>query len=236
MPYKYELRVLDTLNDVCLAASKIFCRIVNKDEITTFIVPGGNTPIFFYQHLSKKLDYWDNINLILSDERIIDENNSASNAGMIKKNLIDLIDNKSKPYFVPIVKNYRLDQSKQLLHSLNKNTLPLMPPKAAFLGIGNDGHTASLFPGLMNENDGSGPFFLIKRVQDSYYRVSISQKILSQIPLIVFLIAGKKKKNILNKVLNHDQDNNLLPVSKIIANAKDKVIILCDREANPINQ
>ena len=106
-----------------------------------------------------------------------------------------------------------------------------MPPKAAFLGIGDDGHTASLFPGLIADNNHSTPFILANRKHDPYQRISISLKILSRIPLLVFLVTGKEKKYILKRIIDNSNNINLLPVQHIIRNAQDRVIILCDQAA-----
>ena len=194
MSPELDLRVFSSLDDICHAAVDIFSGLVNKNGTNTFIVPGGSTPILFYQYLAKRLDSWEDINLILSDERIVNENNPESNSGMIKRNFLNLIDKKiQQPNFVPIMNGFIPEQSEEIVHLLNTITKPLMPPKAAFLGIGDDGHTASLFPGLIADNNHSTPFILVNRKHDPYQRISISLKILSRIPLLVFLVTGKEK-------------------------------------------
>ena len=232
MSPKIEVRVCNSLEDICYAAVDIFSDLVKKIRTNTFIVPGGKTPILFYQYLAKRLDNWNNINLLLSDERIVNENNPESNSGMIKRNFLNLIDKKiQQPNFVPIMNGFIPEQSEEIVHLLNTITKPLMPPKAAFLGIGDDGHTASLFPGLIADNNHSTPFILVNRKHDPYQRISISLKILSRIPLLVFLVTGKEKKYILKRIIDNSNNINLLPVQHIIRNAQDRVIILCDRAA-----
>ena len=230
MSPELDLRVFSSLDDICHAAVDIFSGLVNKNGTNTFIVPGGSTPILFYQYLSKRLDSWEDINLILSDERIVNENTPESNSGMIKNNFLNLINKRiQKPYFVPIMNGFVPGQSKEIINSLNSIYNTLMPPKAAFLGIGTDGHTASIFSGYNDSNH--QPFILVNRPNDQYQRVSVSSKILSKIPLIVFLVAGKEKKNILQRIIDNFDDINLLPVQHVIRNAQDRVIILCDRAA-----
>jgi len=232
MSPKIEVRVCNSLEDICYAAVDIFSDLVKKNRTNTFIVPGGKTPILFYQYLAKRLDNWNNINLLLSDERIVNENNPESNSGMIKRNFLNLIDKKiQQPNFVPIMNGFIPEQSEEIVHLLNTITKPLMPPKAAFLGIGDDGHTASLFPGLIADNNHSTPFILANRKHDPYQRISISLKILSRIPLLVFLVTGKEKKYILKRIIDNSNNINLLPVQHIIRNAQDRVIILCDQAA-----
>ena len=119
----------------------------------------------------------------------------------------------------------------EILKNLNLRMLSILPPKAAFLGIGDDGHTASLFPGLIADNNHSTPFILVNRKHDPYQRISISLKILSRIPLLVFLVSGKEKKYILKRIIDNSNNINLLPVQHVIRNAKDRVIILSDQAA-----
>ena len=231
MSPKLDVRVFSSLDDICHAAVNIFCDLVNTKVVNTFVVPGGKTPILFYQYLAKRLDDWSKINLLLSDERIVNENSPESNSGMIEKNFLNLINKRiQKPYFVPIMNGFLPKQSKEIINSLNSIYNTLMSPKAAFLGIGTDGHTASIFSDYNDSNH--QPFILVNRPNDPYQRVSVSSKILSKIPLLVFLVAGKEKKNILQQIINPSQNNNALPVQNVINSAQDKVIILCDRNSN----
>ena len=235
MSHQIDIRVFNSLEDVCCSAVDMFYDLVEMDVDNTFIVPGGKTPILFYQYLSQRLYDWTNINLLVSDERIIAENHPESNTGMIKRNLLDRINKRgqSLPYYVPILNGFLTTQTKEILSSLKGLFKLLVPPKAAFLGIGADGHTASLFKCKSEEFFNGEPFVLVKRLGDSYHRISISSNILCQIPLIVFLVSGRKKKGIIDKIINNPNDNFNSPIHQIISNAKGKVVMLCDHQALP---
>ena len=64
---------------------------------------------------------------------------------MIRRNLIENIKGESYPEFISIVNGNDPRNSDKIVSSINHRTRNLFPPKAAFLGIGSDGHTASLF-------------------------------------------------------------------------------------------
>ena len=106
----------------------------------------------------------------------------------------------------------------------------LTPITATFLGLGSDGHTASIFS-LDNNIFNSNSFFTIVQNQDeSYKRITVNPKILYSGRSIIFIVHGKSKAQILDYVLN---ENNPItfPAQRIINEAKIPVIILCDQSA-----
>jgi 6-phosphogluconolactonase len=233
MNNNFELNVFSTIEDICLEAVNIFIELLNSGEKNNFIVLGGKTPHLFYHFLSQQVRSWLDITLILSDERLVGVNTPESNFGMIKCKLLDHIKRKSGPKLIPVFNDFSKDQSSRILEALNSSTHSLLPPKAAFLGIGTDGHTASLFPGHEESFFIEDPFFILHRHNEPFQRLSVSMKILSETPLLVFLVAGKVKKNILRQIVNEHCNNSHLPVQRLINKAQGKVIILCDQDADP---
>jgi 6-phosphogluconolactonase len=233
MNYNYELKVFPTIEDVCSTAANIFSDLLNTNGKNIFIVPGGSTPQIFYNFLAQSINDWKDTTLLLSDERLVHEDFFESNFGMIKRNLLDLIQNGDSPKLISVLNKFLPEQSSQILKSLNILIRPLHPIKAAFLGVGADGHTASIFPGIEEDGYNEQPFFLVNKKNEEFQRISISSTILSEIPLLIFLVAGKGKKKVLSQIINVSSDVSLLPIHHVMKKAKDKVLILCDRNAAP---
>jgi 6-phosphogluconolactonase len=110
---------------------------------TTFMVSGGSTPAPLYEALSLSDLDWDNINVALVDERWVDKEHSASNEALIYRSL--LINNAAKASFVSMKTAAKsavegCTETEVLYQALPK------PFAISILGMGNDGHTASLFP------------------------------------------------------------------------------------------
>jgi 6-phosphogluconolactonase len=104
---------------------------IAKQGTALLAVSGGSTPKPFFTALSKiKLD-WSKVQVTLVDERQVPEDNARSNARLVKESLIQ--DQAAAAHFVPLFKNP------------NAENLPAFD--VAILGMGNDGHTASFFPG-----------------------------------------------------------------------------------------
>jgi len=229
----FELMVYPSIKGVCYAAVDIFIELLTGYRYKTFIVPGGKTPRMFYYYLAQHVRNWRDTSLVLSDERLVREESSESNFGMIKRNLLNLIQEEIPPRLVPIVNGFSPEQSIEILKSINSSVQQLFPPKAAFLGIGSDGHTASLFPDDEEKFYCDEPFLIVDRLKESFQRISVSAQVLAETSLLVFLVTGKDKKAVLRQIVNVSDDVRSLPIKQVIKNAQNRVIILCDRDAAP---
>ena len=174
---------------------------------------------------------WSDTTLILSDERLVEEGLPESNMGIIKNQLVDQITVNTRPNLLPVINGYSPAQTNQLVEKLNLRVKPFLPPQAAFLGIGKDGHTASLFPGFEENFFCGDPFIVIDRKSESFKRVSLSATVLTQTPRLFFLVSGIEKQPIVDRILNVSNDDLMLPVLSIIQKAKADVLLLSDQQA-----
>jgi 6-phosphogluconolactonase len=187
----------------------------------------------FYRYLADKVLDWTGITLVPSDERLVEETSPQSNSGMIKKTLIDRIQGERKPYLFPILDGYNPKEPGTIVASINRRVKNLLPIKAAFLGIGVDGHTASLFFENKELFSTYKPFLLMKRSLESFYRVSISANILVNTQRLIFLVSGRSKKNVMQLIISNSRTAQKFPVMRLINRAQGGVTILCDKAAAP---
>ena len=199
----------------------------------TFIVPGGSTPQLFFQYLAEKVTDWTGVTIIPSDERLVEETSPECNYNMIKVNLIRHIYNKEKPMIFSFLDGNNVFGSDQNYLSFKVQLTQMMPPKAAFLGIGRDGHTASLFPGKEKLNFTSEPTILIKRDKESFHRVSLSTTFLANTPRLIFLVSGEKKRPVMKKIFNNNNNVDYLPIMQVIKKSSGSVTMFCDQDASP---
>lgn len=106
-------------------------------------VSGGRTPIAFFELLAQKPIEWGRVDVVLADERCVDESDPASNAALVKRYLIQ--GPASSANFIPL---WHGQASLAEACTAAEQAMSAMewPLTALVLGMGTDGHTASLFP------------------------------------------------------------------------------------------
>jgi 6-phosphogluconolactonase len=105
---------------------------------------GGNTPKRFLQALSLQPLSWQDVVVTLVDERWVPESNERSNARLLRENL--LRGAAAEARFLPLYRD--TPGPEQSMLEVERDLSPLLSPfDAVVLGMGNDGHTASFFPG-----------------------------------------------------------------------------------------
>ncbi|VEJ55563.1 6-phosphogluconolactonase [Pragia fontium] len=113
----------------------------------SLVVSGGKTPLGLFKLLSQQPLEWDKVTITLADERWVDCHDEASNEKLVRENLIQ--DQAATAQFVSL-KNGSLtpfDGAAGIEKSLKDIVKPF---DVVILGMGDDGHTASLFPGAEN--------------------------------------------------------------------------------------
>jgi len=185
----------------------------------TVALSGGKTPLEFYSRLAslEDFDLWKRTHIFLADERFVPFHDPDSNFRSIKTHLLDYIRIPSENIH-PIPTDgenvsWAAEEYKQtLLHffKLRDNS----PPRFDFilLGLGEDGHTASLFPG---EKDLDHPLRLTIPASNSHLkhdRVSISLSVINHARHVYFLVLGNQKASILKEILLDQKD---VPAAKV---------------------
>ena len=105
---------------------------------STFIVSGGSSPVQIFRELSAMQTRWSNITISLVDDRVVNVNHDDSNEKLVNETLIT--DKAKDANFISIC-----NQSKELINLKR-------PFGVMLLGMGEDGHFASLFPKLIETN------------------------------------------------------------------------------------
>lgn len=155
-------------------------------------VSGGTTPARFFAALAERDDVpWDKVTITLVDERWVDESSDRSNARLVKQSL--LTGRAALARFVPLYQGGDAPDARTA--SAAQSTVP-MPLDAAVLGMGNDGHTASFFPGgdtLAEALRSAGPVVAIRAPGAGEPRVTLTLPVLLAARALFLHIEGETK-------------------------------------------
>lgn len=174
---------------------------INENGIAQLLVSGGRSPIGLFKKLSSAPIDWSKVNIGLVDERWVNADSEHSNERLVRDHLI--CNNASAANFHPLV--YCLsDRDNNLAQSQKKYAEVFSEISVVVLGMGLDGHTASLFP--KDESSvlhlaGLNQEILINTISPSEpkLRISCGKRFLSNSKKMYLYISGKEKLSVLNR-------------------------------------
>lgn len=209
--------------------------VINKNGRFTAALSGGRTPVEFYCKLSNIDDFsiWSKTSIFMTDERMVPKDHKDSNGRMIEQNLVNYLFLEPRQ-FLRISTNFNSAQEAaenyaiKLKSSLNLRLDQLPRLDLIVLGVGKDGHIASLF----SEGDLRAPnkqLVITSSPKDfSHTRISLSLPVINNAKKIICIVTGKEKKNVIDLVINGGAD---LPASRL--NPSDgQLIFLLDKESS----
>jgi 6-phosphogluconolactonase len=206
-----ELRITD---DPAMAAADLFLEVAPR----TVALAGGTTPRRAYERMAS-LDYpWDQVDVFFGDERCVPPEHADSNFRMAHDALLSKVP--ARVHRMPGESCDALTYEQELRTVLGTN----LRLELVILGLGEDGHTASLFPGdpALAETQR-----LVERVErPDHPRLTLTLPVLSASPVALFLVEGERKREAVRGLLTGDD----IPATRI---ASDRVVILADPAAAP---
>lgn len=208
---------------------------IERNGVASVALSGGSTPEATYKQMrarASELD-WSRLRVFMSDERFVEPDDPRSNFGKAKRVLLDGLP-------IPVDNLFPVDTSCASAEeaALRYEALLLEafggPPDfdLILLGLGEDGHTASLFPG-------SASIHVVDRfvvatppgtLQPPVERVTFTYPCLNAAQAVVFLVSGEKKAKVLQMVLEGDPPCEACPAA-CVAPESGRVLWLIDAQA-----
>jgi 6-phosphogluconolactonase len=190
-------------------------------------VSGGNTPKDFLGRLSREELDWANVQVTLVDERWVPENDERSNARLVRTTLLQHAAGVAQ--FVPLYTGDATPEAGLAIANARIDALPL-PFDAVVLGMGDDGHTASFFPGGDHlaealDMDGQTRVLPMRAPGAGEPRITLSLPTLLQTRALYLLVSGEKKRDLLADVrLGLDAAKNY-PVRAVLTQQRVPVAV-----------
>ncbi|OCX62295.1 6-phosphogluconolactonase [Thioclava sp. SK-1] len=160
----------------------------------TLSVPGGTTPGPIFDILSDLELDWQNVVIVLNDERWVPTTSERSNTRLLRERL--LVNKAASATLLPLYVN--APDPDERLDALSENLRPNLPISVLLLGMGTDMHTASLFPGadkLKTALDDEAPELMALRADAAGEpRITMTARVLKDAMHTHILITGNEKK------------------------------------------
>jgi 6-phosphogluconolactonase len=229
--------------DWAFRAADIFSKnardCVTKQGRFVVALSGGSTPRPVHRLLSQE-PYcsdipWNGTNIFWVDERCVRETDPASNFGAAKADFLDHIPIPATQIHPMPAEDFPEDGAKQYEQELkdffgsNERSLPTFD--LIFLGIGQDGHTASLFPGQRALDEWEKWVAAVKGGNPDVSRLTMTFPVLNHARQIVFLVSGKEKALVIKALF--EETDSPLPV-RGVRPVSGQLIWLMDQEASSL--
>ncbi len=204
-----------------------------REGPVTLVLPGGNTPGEVYRQLAVQpgID-WKGLHIFFSDERFVLCNEQYRNIDVVRDNLLNGID--IPPSNVHAVSLEGGVEQAAAAYETDIRSFFALPAGEVphfdlmVLGLGSDGHTASLFPGQPDLSADSGLACTLKQMSPRKERVSLTLPVINAAHRVCFMARGREKRDVVRRVyLDHDA---ALPASLVKPSA-GRLTFLLDRDA-----
>lgn len=233
-----SFEIVDDPARVC-AALMVGAVIGGGDVVLT----GGSTPRAAYQHFVEAVQrveidlspstFW------IGDERCVDPEDDRSNYKMIKESLLDPLGDRA-PRFMRMKGELGPDEGADDYEAMLKRPSPPAPPRfdLLLLGIGPDGHCASLFPGQksLTERDRLVVGVPQAGLEPFVPRISMTLPVLAAARQIVFLAVGDSKADAISRAFGPGAEPNpATPSSLLVPEAKAITVLLDEAAASRLS-
>lgn len=179
-------------------------------------LPGGTTPAPFLKALSAYALPWEKVNVMLGDERFVDETSARSNTRLLKENFLQ--NEAARAHFVPLIVSQ--ESAEASAQAATRGVEEILPLDVLVVGMGEDMHTASLFPDspdLPAALEDDAPALVVIRAENAGEpRISLSAKVLRAARHKHVLITGEEKKRAYEKALGATTEREA-PIRAVIA-------------------
>lgn len=188
---------------------------------------GGTTPKPVYQMLAKDKGIdWSKVTIFLVDDRYVTADHTDSNQHLVRATILTHAQIPADQIILP----HTHMPLEQCISNYNERLGELLkdhPADIVILGMGDDGHIASLFPPVLDEAFDAN-LFAIHTTTDRFAvrdRISVTLPVLTKAKMAVFLLKGEGKRAVWEEMLKEKQDSRKWPAQAVLAEERSFAVI-----------
>jgi 6-phosphogluconolactonase len=213
-----EIRIFRDHEELAARLADEICELVKesvlKNKLFNIALSGGTTPMYLFNKLgdsySEKIS-WDHVHFFWGDERCVPPNDKESNYGMTKSALFDKIRLPAGNVHRIIGENNPDEEVLRYSGEIaarveSKNGLPGF--NLILLGLGEDGHTASIFPGNNKSFNSKSICETAFHPVSNQLRITITGSVINNAEKVFFLVTGDNKARVVSSILKTPPANN----------------------------
>lgn len=195
-------------------------------------ISGGSSPVILFhvwhELFLKEID-WQRLQFFWVDERCVDPRDSESNYGMTKKILFDHVPippNRIHRVFGEIDAGFERERYTKLVlsHVPTSHGIPVFD--LVLLGIGDDGHTASIFPNKMSLLTSTQIYAVAVKPGSKQERITLTGAVITHAKHVVFFVTGESKAEILFDIFEGNKIAEGYPAYQIAKSCNDALFYL----------
>ncbi|MEN6589257.1 MAG: 6-phosphogluconolactonase [Proteiniphilum sp.] len=206
-----NIQIFASLQDLNRSFTDWLKEISADKEIVTIALSGGSTPKSLFDYWAtlpaQEID-WTKIKFFWGDERCVPPTHAESNYKMTKEHLFDFVQVPQRNIYRIFGENDPITEAKRYGETLKQelatvNGIPSFD--IMMLGMGDDGHTASIFPHQIDLWHSEDLCVTATHPVSGQKRVSVTGKVINAARNVVFLVTGENKANKVEEIISHPE-------------------------------
>ncbi len=234
--------IFENPQDLGRAAGRLFLKLSEKEAerkgFFTAVLSGGSTPEVFFRVLAEEFRDklpWDRVHFFWGDERCVPPDSPQSNFNAANETLLSKINipgnniHRIRGELDPAEGAREYEEEIRGFFERPKGGRKIPSFDLVFLGIGEDGHTLSLFPGsrAVNERERLVVENYVEKLKA--WRITMTLRLVNNASNVVFLVSGERKANVLKEVLNGP--GHARYPAQMIRPGKGKLFLFADKSS-----
>lgn len=195
-------------------------KVLANQNFFHLAISGGSTPLLLFRLLAEKYKShygWKRTRIFWVDERCVPADDPESNYGVADKELISKLF--IKPQVFPVIGNNAPEQEAHRYTGVLKQFVPEKNNAPFFdlilLGMGEDGHTASLFPGQFEGFSEEHNCIVARHPVSGQKRISLTARVIREAAEAIFMVTGANKARLLQLARDREPTVLILPAFRV---------------------